>query len=64
MRAKIRTGETREEAAARLHASKPHLKPSKRPDGRRIGMWAANVVNYADTRAGRRMAAAVARGKR
>jgi len=64
VKARIRpnaTDQARQAAADKLHAKKPHLKPSKKADGSRIGMWTAGIVNYAETRAGRRLAAAINR---
>lgn len=67
MRVKIKpnaTDEDKKAAAERLYEKKPHLRPRKADDGRRFGQWTKGIVNYAETRAGRRMAAAVARGKK
>ncbi len=64
MRAKIRGAATDEaQAADKLYEKKPHLRPKKADDGRRIGQWTAKIVDFASTRAGRRLAAVVARRK-
>lgn len=64
MRAKIRPGDDKEAAAKRLYEKKPELRPRKDDAGRRLGQWTAGIVNFAETRAGRRLAAAVARGRK